>query len=889
MDNKEEQILSKLTPMMEQYLEIHEQVKDAILFFRLGDFYEMFFDDAILASKELEITLTGRDCGLEERAPMCGVPYHAAETYIAKLIEKGHKVAICEQVEDPSEAKGIVRREIIRIISPGTVIDGEMLDDNKNNYLLCIYYEDEQFGLGVTDISTGEFMVSEIKRSYSRDILMDEIGKLNPSEIIANSNLYKEHELRDSIEKKFNIKINPYPNKYFNYKKSEDKIKKHFHVYSLTAIDLDYYPMAVRAAGALMECLEETQKNALSHINQINRYNIKEYMLLDLSTRKNLELTETIRGKEKKGSLLWVLDKTLTSMGARLLRQWVEQPLLNKEQIQKRLDSVEEIYHDIALRKDLEDLLKKVYDIQRLITRISYGNANGRDLLSLKQSIGILPRLKELLFKCSSPLLKQIYDELDTLEDIYSLIDHSIIEDPPLTIKEGNIIKDGFNKEVDVYRNASRSGKEWISRIEQKEKEKTGIKSLKVGFNKVFGYYIEVTKSNIHLVPDYFIRKQTLANSERYFTSELKEIEDKILGAEDKIIQLEYKIFQDVREHILSQIIRIQSAAKNIALLDVIWSLATIAYENHYVKPEITDSDEIDIKEGRHPVVESMMNYNEFIPNDCKIDCQDNRIMLITGPNMAGKSTYMRQIALITLMSQIGSFVPAKRAKIGIVDRIFTRVGASDDLASGQSTFMVEMSEVSNILKNASKNSLVILDEIGRGTSTFDGLSIAWAVIEYINDMKYIGCKTLFATHYHELTVLEEQLHGVKNYSIAVKEDNDSIVFLREIIPRKADQSYGIEVARLAGLPDKVIKRSKEILNKLENNDNNKSSHKKYLEAAITKEENTQNHVDHNDLTLFNYVYEEIIEKIKSLELDQMTPIEVMNYIYNLQNKLKNK
>ncbi|SJZ34141.1 DNA mismatch repair protein MutS [Garciella nitratireducens] len=884
--------MAKLTPMMEQYLKIHDQVKDAILFFRLGDFYEMFFDDAILASKELEITLTGRDCGLEERAPMCGVPYHSAETYIAKLIEKGYKVAICEQVEDPSEAKGIVRREITRIISPGTVIDGEMLDDNKNNYLLCIYYEDEQFGLGVTDISTGEFMVSEIQ--HSRSVLIDEIGKLNPSEIITNNSLYKNKELKNLIEEKLNIKINPYPNKYFNYKECEKKIKKHFHVYSLTSVDLDAYPIIVKAAGALIQYLEQTQKNALSHINQINRYAIEEYMLLDLSTRRNLELTETIRGKEKKGSLLWVIDKTLTSMGARLLRQWVEQPLLNKEQIQKRLDGVEEIYHDIVLRKELENLLKKVYDIQRLITRISYGNANARDLLSLKQSIGILPELKKILSKCNSALLKQIYDQLDTLEDIFSLINQGIIEDPPQTIKEGNIIKDGFNKEVDKYRDASRFGKQWIKKMEQEEKKKTGIKSLKIRFNKVFGYYIEVTKSNLHLVPDYFIRKQTLANSERYFTHELKEIEDKILGAEDKVVQLEYKIFQNIRERILSQIIRIQSSAKCIAFLDAIWSLATIAYENHYVKPVITNKDEIDIKEGRHPVVENMMDYSEFVPNDCKINCGNNRIMLITGPNMAGKSTYMRQVALIVLMAQIGSFVPAKQAKIGIVDRIFTRVGASDDLASGQSTFMVEMSEVSNILKNASKNSLVILDEIGRGTSTFDGLSIAWAVIEYINDKKYIGCKTLFATHYHELTVLEDQLEGVKNYSIAVKEENDNIVFLREIISGKTDQSYGIQVAKIAGLPDEVIKRSKEILNKLEFSDSNKKRfpHEKYLKTAITKERkeiNTKNYNDNNHLTLFNYKYEEIIQKIKSLQLDRMTPIEIMNYMYKLQKNLKNE
>lgn len=878
--------MAKLTPMMQQYLDIHSQVKDAILFFRLGDFYEMFFDDAILASKQLEITLTGRDCGLEERAPMCGVPYHSAENYIAKLIEKGHKVAICDQVEDPSEAKGIVRREITRIISPGTIIDGQVLDDNKNNYLLCIYYEDNNFGLAITDVSTGEFLVSEIKQDNAINGLINEIGKLNPSEIIVNSNLYKEETLRNLIENKFDIKVNPYPNKYFNYKSSQIKIKEQFQVYSLTAIDLDEHIMAVNASGALLKYLEETQKNALSHINQIVRYNVDEYMLLDLSTRKNLELTETIRGKEKKGSLLWILDKTITSMGGRLLRQWVEQPLLKKEDIQKRLDSVEEIYGDIVLRKEIEDLLKKVYDIQRLITRVSYGNANARDLLSLKQSISILPSLKKVLSKCRSPLLKQVYQESDVLEDVHSLIENGIIENPPQIIREGNIIKDGFHKEVDEYRNAAKLGKEWIAKLEYKEKKQTGIKSLKIGFNKVFGYYIEITKSNIHLVPDYFIRKQTLANSERYFTPELKEIESKIMGAEDKVVKLEYEIFNDIRGKILSQIMRIQFAAKNIALVDVLWSLATIAYENHYIKPEMKSTDEIYIEDSRHPVVEDMMFYNKFVPNDCTLDCKDNRTMIITGPNMAGKSTYMRQVALIVLMAQLGSFVPAKKAQIGIVDRIFTRVGASDDLASGQSTFMVEMSEVSNILKNASSKSLVILDEIGRGTSTFDGLSIAWAVIEYICDTKNIGCKTLFATHYHELTVLEDQLPGIKNYSIAVKEHNDDIIFLREIIPGSANQSYGIEVAKLAGLPNKVINRSKEILEQLENSENVKTIDKKEVQPDNIKEEAIVNSDENNNLTLFNYKNQEVIENIKSLRLEKMTPMEVMNYIYDLQQKL---
>jgi len=880
--------LSQLTPMMQQYLDIHSQVQDAILFFRLGDFYEMFFDDAILASKELEITLTGRDCGLEERAPMCGVPYHSAQNYIAKLIEKGYKVAICEQVEDPSEAKGIVRREITRIMSPGTITDEKMLEDNKNNYLLCVYLEDSNFGLAITDVSTGEFMVSEIANNNSVDVLINEIGKFNPSEIISNNNLYKEKTIRKLLENKFNTKITPYPSKYFNLKKAEVKIKEHFNIYSLNAVDLDDYPIIIKTAGALMRYLQETQKNTLSHINNIVRYDVDEYMLLDITTRKNLELTETLRGKEKKGSLLWILDKTITSLGGRLIRQWVERPLLKKNEIQKRLDSVEEILINIELKNDIEELLKNVYDIQRLITRISYGNANARDLLALKQSIKILPALKKILKLCNTPLLNHIYNDLDTLKDVFSIINNGIIDEPPLTIKEGNIIKYGFNKKVDEYRDATKLGKEWIANLQFKEREKTGIKTLKIGFNKVFGYYLDVTKSNIHLVPDYFIRKQTLANSERYLTPELKELESKIMEAQEKVTKLEYQIFQEIRERILSEINRIQSVAKNIAILDVLWSFAAIAYEKHYVKPEIEHSDNIYIENGRHPVVENMMGYSDFVSNNCNLDCKENRIMIITGPNMAGKSTYMRQVALIVLMSQIGCFVPADSARIGIVDRIFTRVGASDDLSSGQSTFMVEMTEVSNILKNASSKSLVILDEIGRGTSTFDGLSIAWAVIEYISDLQTIGSKTLFATHYHELTVLEDQLKGVKNYSIAVKENDDNIIFLREIIPGSADQSYGIEVAKLAGLPNKVIMRSKEILKKLEGNEMGKKINIQKLETAITSDEVLKSKSE-NNITLFNYKNQEFVEEIKSLSLDRMTPIELMNYIYDLQQKLMKK
>lgn len=875
--------LSNLTPMMKQYMKIKKKYPNTILFFRLGDFYEMFFDDAIIASKELDITLTGRDCGLDERAPMCGVPYHSADTYIAKLIEKGYKVAICEQVEDPSQAKGIVKREITRIISPGTITDSNVLDATRNNYLMCIYYETNGFGLAVTDVSTGDFLTCEYRRSNTLDLLVDEISKYSPSEIIVNNQLYRESYVKNSIEERFHIRLNPYPHKYFNEKKAEHLISKQFNVYSMGAVDLEHHNLSIRAIGALLKYLEETQKSTLSHINHITRYDIDEFMLIDHTTRRNLELTETIRGREKKGSLLWVLDKTITSMGGRLLRQWVEQPLLSKEDIVRRLDSVEEIFLDINLRNELEVLLKKVYDIQRLLSKISYGNGNGRDLLSLKLTIEILPSLKRKLSKCQSALLKEIYEDLDILEDIYSIIHDGIIEDPPISIREGNIIKNGFNDQVDEYRSIAKSTKEWIARIEDEERTKNGIKTLKVGFNKVFGYYLEVTKSNIHLVPDYFIRKQTLANSERYITPELKELESKIMGAQEKLEKLEYEIFQSIRNEVLSHTTRIQSVAKNIATIDALWSLGTVAYENHYVKPQICDQDKICIKEGRHPVVEQALNFNEFVPNNCELDCRENRVMLITGPNMAGKSTYMRQNALIVLMAQMGSFVPAKSARIGLVDRIFTRVGASDDLATGQSTFMVEMSEVSNILKNATSKSLVILDEIGRGTSTFDGLSIAWAVIEYIADKKNIGCKTLFATHYHELTVLEDLLQGVNNYSVAVKEVADNIIFLREIIAGSADQSYGIEVAKLAGLPNKVIERSKEILKVLEKKD----SKSKLSESEVAATHN--DHIIQNQHSLFNYKEQEIIELIKGLSLDQMSPLELMNYISELQQKILDK
>lgn len=859
-----------LTPMMQQYLQIKEQHKDALLFFRLGDFYELFFDDAITASKELEITLTSRNCGLDRRAPMCGVPHHSAEGYIARLIEKGYKVAICEQLEDPSEAKGIVKRDVVRIITPGTLVETSMLDEKSNNYLLSLYRSEEFWGISFVDVSTGEFLISQLHY----DKLIDELTRINPSEIIVDETIAEtESKVIDVINKRLGAYVTPYHSWAYDRETSYKRLLRHFKVHSLEGYGCADMPHGICAAGALITYLSDTQKNALQHINKIQTYYIDKYMVLDFYTRRNLELVETMRSKQKKGSLLWLMDKTNTAMGGRLIKNWVQQPLTSKSEIDKRLDAVDELTQNQYLMEQLKENLSLVYDLERLMGKICYGNANARDLISLRESVKILPEIKSLLGNCSSELLHGIHNDLDSLEDIYSLIDRSIIDNPPVTIKEGNIIKDGFDEQLTKYRKALREGKNWIASLELKEKEKTGIKNLKVGFNKVFGYYIEITKSYLDQVPDHYIRKQTLVNSERYIIPELKEVEDNIIGAEEKSILLEYELFTTIRETIAREVERIQSTANKIALLDALWSLSQVALDNGYVKPVITTDGKIHIVDGRHPVVEKTLSHEQFVPNDTYLDMDKNRITILTGPNMAGKSTYMRQVALIVLMAQVGSFVPAKQATIGVVDRIFTRVGASDDLAAGQSTFMVEMSEVANILNNATPNSLLILDEIGRGTSTFDGLSIAWAVVEYICDNKNIAAKTLFATHYHELTELEGKYDGIKNYKVAVKESGDDIIFLRKIIEGSADKSFGIQVARLAGLPIPVIERAKVILRQLEETD----AH------SINQHEDIS-----QQITFFNSAPTEIENILQNVDIAHTTPVQALNILNELIDKSKN-
>lgn len=865
-----------LTPMMQQYLEIKEQCKDCILFFRLGDFYEMFFEDAELVSRELELVLTGRDCGLEKRAPMCGVPFHAADGYIARLIEKGYKVAICEQVEDPSVAKGIVKREIIRIVTPGTVIESNLLEEGRNNYLGCLYIEEDSFAISLCDISTGNFLTTSSKGKYT--IAMDELSKYNPSELVLIENEYSsDSRVIKSINERFNLLLNIISfdsNVLF-------KIKDRFRNDSMELNDSELF-----SAACIYDYISQTQKNSLSNIVSIRRYSISDYMVMDSNSRRNLELTETIRGKSKKGSLLWVLDKTQTSMGSRMLRKWIEEPLVKRDAIIKRLDVVEELIDNIYLSSDLKEFLHNVYDMERIISKISFGAANGKDLISLKESLKHLPDIQALLSGCKSILFREIYEDFDTLEDVYKLIDSSICDNPPMQIKEGGIIRDGYNHEVDKLREAMTNGKSWIANLEQKEKEVTGVKSLKIGYNKVFGYYIEITKSNLSNVPEgRYIRKQTLSNAERFITPELKEMEDLILGAEHKITDLEYQLFIDIRDKIAKEVERIQRTANYVSTIDALLSFSFVSNENNYTKPDITTDGSISIIEGRHPVVERVIQ-GIFVPNDTNLNTDKDMIAIITGPNMAGKSTYMRQVALITLMAQIGCFVPANYAKISVVDRIFTRIGASDDLSSGKSTFMVEMSEVSNILQNASKNSLIILDEVGRGTSTFDGLSIAWSVVDYIS--KNIGAKTLFATHYHELTELEGRLNGVKNFCISVKEHGEDILFLRKIIRGGADQSYGIQVAKLAGLPNEVVNKAREILKFLEESDiNNKisdtKSDAKKDEIAVTAA--TKN--SSNQISLFDFRENEIVDELKNIDILNLTPIEAMNKLYGLCSKAK--
>ena len=880
---------NNLTPMMKQYMQTKEEYKDCILFYRLGDFYEMFFDDALTASKELEITLTGKNCGLEERAPMCGIPYHAVDSYLNRLVSKGYKVAICEQVEDPKTAKGIVKREVIRVVTPGTNLDTQGLDETKNNYIMCIVYMADRYGLSVADVTTGEYLVTELD---SQTKLMDELYKFMPSEIVCNEAFYMSGLDLDDLKNRLHMAIYSLEAWYFDDALCRGTLQEHFKVASLEGIGLSDYECGMIASGALLKYLEETQKNSLSHMSRLTRYATGNYMVLDSATRRNLELVETLREKQKRGSLLWVLDKTKTAMGARTLRKYVEQPLIDKESIVKRLDAVAELKDNAICREEIREYLNPVYDLERLVGKITYQSANPRDLIAFQSSLSMLPSVKCILKDMESDLLKEIYEELDPLEELCDLVGRAIQEEPPLAMKEGGIIKDGYNEEVDRLRKAKSEGKNWLADLETKEREKTGIKNLRIRYNKVFGYYLEVTNSFKDLVPDYYTRKQTLANAERYIIPELKELEDTILGAEDKLCALEYELYCEVRNTIAAELTRIQRTAKAVAKLDVIASLALVAERNNYVRPKINEKGVIDIRDGRHPVVEKMILNDMFIANDTYLDDKKQRISIITGPNMAGKSTYMRQAALIVLMAQLGSFVPASSANIGLVDRIFTRVGASDDLASGQSTFMVEMNEVANILRNATSKSLLILDEIGRGTSTFDGLSIAWAVVEYISNSKLLGAKTLFATHYHELTELEGKISNVNNYCIAVKEKGDDIVFLRKIVKGGADKSYGIQVAKLAGVPDPVINRAKEIVEELVTADITGKVKDIAVQGSETKKK-TQKKLDEVDLTqfsLFDTVKDDdVLNELKELDISHMTPMDAMNKLYQLQNKLRNR
>lgn len=880
---------NELTPMMKQYMQTKEEYKDCILFYRLGDFYEMFFDDALTASKELEITLTGKNCGLEERAPMCGIPYHAVDSYLNRLVSKGYKVAICEQVEDPKTAKGIVKREVIRVVTPGTNLDTQGLDETKNNYIMCIVYMADRYGLSVADVTTGEYLVTELD---SQTKLMDELYKFMPSEIVCNEAFYMSGLDLDDLKNRLHMAIYSLEAWYFDDALCRETLQEHFKVASLEGIGLSDYECGMIASGALLKYLEETQKNSLSHMSRLTRYATGNYMVLDSATRRNLELVETLREKQKRGSLLWVLDKTKTAMGARTLRKYVEQPLIDKKSIVKRLDAVAELKDNAICREEIREYLNPVYDLERLVGKITYQSANPRDLIAFQSSLSMLPSVKCILKDMESDLLKEIYEELDPLEELCDLVGRAIQEEPPLAMKEGGIIKDGYNEEVDRLRKAKSEGKNWLADLETKEREKTGIKNLRIRYNKVFGYYLEVTNSFKDLVPDYYTRKQTLANAERYIIPELKELEDTILGAEDKLCALEYELYCEVRNTIAAELTRIQRTAKAVAKLDVIASLALVAERNNYVRPKINEKGVIDIRDGRHPVVEKMIPNDMFIANDTYLDDKKQRISIITGPNMAGKSTYMRQAALIVLMAQLGSFVPASSANIGLVDRIFTRVGASDDLASGQSTFMVEMNEVANILRNATSKSLLILDEIGRGTSTFDGLSIAWAVVEYISNSKLLGAKTLFATHYHELTELEGKISNVNNYCIAVKEKGDDIVFRRKIVKGGADKSYGIQVAKLAGVPDPVINRAKEIVEELVTADITGKVKDIAVQGSETKKK-TQKKLDEVDLTqfsLFDTVKDDdVLNELKELDISHMTPMDAMNKLYQLQNKLRNR
>lgn len=882
--------MAGLTPMMQQYMETKKQYKDCILFYRLGDFYEMFFEDAITASRELEITLTGKDCGLEERAPMCGIPFHAVDGYLNRLVSKGYKVAICEQVEDPKLAKGIVKREVIRIVTPGTNLNTQALEESKNNYLMCIACFQNRIGVSIVDVTTGDFYMTEVEGLAK---LQDEIYKYMPTEIICNDAFVMSGYDIEDLKGRLGMAVYTLEPWYFDDDGCRKCLMNHFKVNTLAGLGLEDFPSGMISAGAAMQYLLETQKTDLTHINHIIPYLASRFMLLDSSTRRNLELTETLREKQKKGSLLWVLDKTKTAMGARRLRSDIEQPLINIDDINARLDAVEQLCKNTVSRDEIREYLNPIYDMERLLGKVSYKSANPRDLLAFANSMEMLPHIKTVLKEFDCKLLSEIEQEMDGLEDLYHLIKDAICDDPPVMIREGGMIRTGFDKDIDMLRTAKTEGKTWLAKLEEEDRERTGIKNLKIKYNKVFGYYFEVTNSYKDMVPDDYIRKQTLVNAERYMTPKLKELEDTILNAEDKLNTLEYDVFCKVRDDIAKELERIQKTAKAVARLDVFASLSVVAEQNHYVRPALNEKGVIDIKDGRHPVVEKMIDHDMFVANDTYLNNSNHCIAVITGPNMAGKSTYMRQSALIVLMAQLGSFVPAKSANIGIVDRIFTRVGASDDLASGQSTFMVEMNEVANILRNATSKSLLVLDEIGRGTSTFDGLSIAWAVIEHISNKKLLGAKTLFATHYHELTELEGKMNNVNNYCIAVKEKGDDIVFLRKIIKGGADRSYGIQVAKLAGVPDMVIDRAKEIAEQLSDNDITEKVQSIAVDTKGDKRKSKPVHYDDvtmGQMTLSDTVKDEdIIQELKEIDITNLTPMDAMNTLYRLQNKLNNR
>ena len=887
----EQQIpVEDLTPMMQQYMETKKQYQDCILFYRLGDFYEMFFDDALTASKELEITLTGKACGLEERAPMCGIPYHAVEGYLTKLVSRGYKVAICEQLEDPKLAKGLVKRDVIRIVTPGTNLNVQSLEASKNNFLMCITYMPAKIGISVADVTTGDYYLTEVEDLKK---LNDEIMKYEPSEIICNEAFLVSGFDVENLKAKYHISVNALEPHVFDDDGCKRVLLRHFKVNTLIGLGIEEFPVGMIAAGALLQYLYETQKTDLAHFTHIYPYLTNKYMLLDSATRRNLELTETLRDKQKRGSLLWVLDKTKTAMGGRLLRSMLEQPLIDKEEMERRLDAIEELNKDSVSRDELREYLNPIYDLERLLSKVTYKTANPRDFIAFRNSLEMLPAIKTVLKSFTKEELTSVENDIDGLQDIYELIKEAIEEEPPISIREGGMIKDGFDETIDMLRSAKRDGKQWLAQLEEQDRERTGIKNLKIKYNKVFGYYFEVTNSYKDLVPEDYIRKQTLANAERYTTPRLKELEDTILNAEDKLTTLEYDLFCKIRESIAMELERIQRTAKAVAKLDVYASLSLVSERNHYVRPKLNEKGVIDIKDGRHPVVEQMITNDMFIANDTFLDNGNHCISIITGPNMAGKSTYMRQTALIVLMAQIGCFVPARSANIGIVDRIFTRVGASDDLASGQSTFMVEMNEVANILRNATSNSLLILDEIGRGTSTFDGLSIAWAVIEHISNRKLLGAKTLFATHYHELTELEGKMSNVNNYCIAVKECGDDIVFLRKIIKGGADKSYGIQVAKLAGVPDMVIDRAKEIVEQLTDNDITEKIQSIAVDVKSDAKSRKQPKLDEVDLaqmSLFDTVTDEdVLKELMEVEVNTMSPLDALNTLYRLQNKLKNR